>query len=85
MQHDICHPKRRWDDNNTEHLAEHDIQTWEVDEVFLNRPQFFRNKGERAGDYRMAGRTFSGRKLTIVVKTLPESHEQRPITGWPSP
>lgn len=67
-----------------EHLARHQIREWAVEAVFLNEPRFVRNKKDRAGDFRMIGRTDGGRRLTIVVRTVPETHLLRPITGWPT-
>jgi uncharacterized DUF497 family protein len=75
-----------WDEANESELANpsHPIQSWEVEQVFWNRPVWAPNRRGRSGDYIMVGRTDGGRKLTIVVQVKRVTRHLRPITGWPS-
>jgi len=52
-----------WDDWNTDHILDHDVEPYEVEEVFANRP-FIRKVKE--GKYMAFGQNNSGRYLTIV-------------------
>ena len=59
-----------WIDEIVEKLdRKHDVQTYEVEEVFLNKPIFrFMEKGERKEEdiYLALGQTYSGRYLAII-------------------
>ena len=82
------HPSRaeglEWDDANEDELWGHGIRSWEVEEVFQNRPVWAKNKKGRSGDYLMVGATGGGRWLTVPVQVKEASMLLRPITGWDS-
>ncbi|MHB8575264.1 MAG: hypothetical protein ACYDCQ_08010 [Dehalococcoidia bacterium] len=74
-----------WDSRpggNVDHLARRGIEWWEVEEIFLNRPEWRRNKKAAAGEYRMIGRSDGGKLCEIIVLTLPDVGELHAITGW---
>lgn len=73
-----------WDEGNESELAAHGISPWEVEEVFGEGPKWAPNKRNRAGDWKMVGRTSGGRRLTVIVRFYEESALLRPITGWDS-
>lgn len=52
-----------WDDWNVEHIRDHEVEPYEVKEVFMNRPLI--RKG-REGKYLAYGQSDSGRYLTVV-------------------
>jgi uncharacterized DUF497 family protein len=64
-----------WDEGNESELARHHISWFEVEPVFA------RNKGGRAGDTAMYGRTDAGRPLTIILQ-IKSPTLVRAITGW---
>lgn len=55
------------DDGNEEHLAQHGVSPYDVEQVFRNDPTWRRNKGGRAAQYVMDGRTDAGRTLRVLV------------------
>ena len=71
-----------WDEGNEEHLADHGITPWEVEEVFWNRPVWVPNKKEQSGDWKMVGRTDGGRRLSIITQIKPAQRVLRAFTGW---
>ncbi len=83
-----------WDDEldesgNTAHLCRsrpgvRRVEQWEVEEVFYNGGVFARNKNAGSGDWKLVGRTDSGRALTIVVHYNEETKSIRAITAWDS-
>ena len=73
-----------WDYGNQSEFARHGIEPEEVEEVFDNHPDWKPNKRDRAGDWRMTGRTNGGRRLTIIIKDAGYAHTLRAITGWES-
>jgi len=52
-----------WDDWNSSHILEHDVEPYEVEEIFVNRPIIRKGK---EGKYLAYGQSDSGRYLTIV-------------------
>ena len=52
-----------WDDNNLEHIALHNVDFEEVEEVFIEKPLFTKGKHEYKYVY---GITVSGRYLFVV-------------------
>ena len=72
-----------WDDENTRHLARHEIVPAEAEEVIRNRPldleSHLRNGEERTIQI---GETDAGRIL-IVVTTM-RGHIIRVVTAWPA-
>jgi hypothetical protein len=74
------------DDGNIAELAAHHIAPREVHEVLDNRPTWVPNRRRRAGDWKLLGTTYGGRRLTIIVRYYEDRRLLRPITGWdPSP
>jgi hypothetical protein len=73
-----------WWEGDEDELHEHRITPNEVYDVWINGPQFARNKRRRTGDWKMMGRTDGGRKLTIVLRYYAGRRSVRPITGWES-
>lgn len=55
------------DDGNEEHLAQHGVSPYDVEQVFRNDPTWRRSKGGRAAQYVMDGRTDAGRTLRVLV------------------
>ncbi|MCI0696027.1 BrnT family toxin [candidate division KSB1 bacterium] len=66
-----------WDEWNVDHIREHDVEPYEVKEVFVNRPLI--RKG-REGKYLAYGQSDSGRYLTIVFAYRGQSRAY-PITA----
>lgn len=56
-----------WDDDNVEHIAEHDVAPEEVEEVFIGRYMLRRSRSAR---YTVLGRNYAGRYLFVVVEKL---------------
>jgi uncharacterized DUF497 family protein len=73
-----------WDEGNYSEFARHGIRYREVEEVFDNHPVWTPNKRNRAGDWRMTGRTNGGRVLTVMVRQSGHEYFLRAITGWDS-
>jgi uncharacterized DUF497 family protein len=71
-----------WDEGNRRELAAHGIKEWEAEQVFLNDPEWPKNKRRGSGDRFMVGYTNGGRALTLVVTLRKETRELRVITGW---
>jgi hypothetical protein len=72
-----------WDSSNEEHLAQHDVSPYEVEQVFRNDPQWRRNKRGRAAQYVMDGRTDAGRSLRVLVTWADEVERVlRAVTAW---
>lgn len=80
-------PNFVWDDTNVEKLAVHDIEPYEVEEVFTDSDRYLRRarKGTASSSvdlkrYTVIGRTYSGRLLKIPFEILPEG--VRPVTAF---
>lgn len=72
-----------WDAGNEGHLAKHHITASEVQQVFRNGPTWRRNKGGRAAQYVMDGRTDGGRKLRVLLTWADEGDRVlRTVTAW---
>jgi len=56
-----------WDDDNSEHVAGHEVQRWECEQVFRRRPHVRRAREDR---YFALGTTESGRHLLVVFRYL---------------
>lgn len=52
-----------WDDGNIDHIARHGVTPDEAEEVFVNRPKFFKSRQER---YAALGKSSQGRYLFVV-------------------
>lgn len=72
--------KLRWDDPIIEKLsAKHNVEIWEVEDIFRNIPKFrFKARGHRAGEdlYSASGQTDDGRYLIVYFIYKPP-HESR--------
>ena len=80
-------PVVEWDDENEAHIAEHSVETWEVDEMIdqgeyearahpkRNQDAKFRNR------FILEGETLGGRALRVVVERMGPSR-LRPVTAW---
>lgn len=53
-----------WDEWNIAHIARHNVEQEEVEEVCQSRNLFTKGKG---GSYKMLGQTDDGRYLTIIL------------------
>lgn len=72
-----------WDDGNEEHLVQHGVSPYDVEQVFGNDPTWRRNKGGRAAQYVMDGRTDAGRPLRVLVLWADEAERVlRAVTAW---
>jgi uncharacterized DUF497 family protein len=73
-----------WDEYTVEKLAGKSppITPHEAEEVYFNDPVWRPNKKNRAGDWKMIGRTDGGRLLTLFLRTLPDRRAIRIITGY---
>jgi uncharacterized DUF497 family protein len=71
-----------WDEDNSEHLAAHRVQTWEAEELFFNAYVITPNK-KRHGPrrFRLDGTTDQGRQLRVIFEDLGQN-AARIITGW---
>ncbi|MEA3338788.1 MAG: BrnT family toxin [Chloroflexota bacterium] len=58
-----------WDDWNIEHIADHGVEPYEVEDVCFSRPLVRRAKKTRYGlqRYHAFGQTIAGRYLFIVL------------------
>jgi uncharacterized DUF497 family protein len=72
-----------WDDENSRHLAKHEISRSEAEQVILNRPvdleSYLRNGEKRAVQ---VGET-DAERILIVVSTI-RDRKVRVITAWPA-
>lgn len=57
-----------WDDGNVIHIARHEIEPWEAEEVFNEFPLYRKAKANRLT---ACGRTDSGRYLFVVFERKP--------------
>lgn len=73
-----------WDEANEEHVALRGFTRVRLSAVLEGDYLVFRNKRERAGDYRIVGRDRGGLLVTIVIKATHLPGRWRPITAWPS-
>jgi len=67
-----------WNDNNIEHIGNHDVRPDETEEVFVSK--YFLLK-TRQGRYLVFGRTFSGRYLIVVFEFLEGVKDVQVITA----
>jgi hypothetical protein len=72
-----------WDAANIAHLARHEIQTEEAEQIILNRPldleSYIRNGEQRSAQI---GETDEGRILVVV--TTMQDELVRVVTAWPA-
>ncbi|MDQ1532153.1 MAG: hypothetical protein QOE37_2301 [Microbacteriaceae bacterium] len=64
------------------HLARHGVTLLELDQVFMNRPIWLRNKNNRTANWRMLGRTSGGRAIDAKVLWDEARDELIPATAW---
>lgn len=67
-----------WDKDNLEHIARHDVEDYEVEEVCFGRPKFRRGRKQTIRTY---GQTEDGRYLFIVLVRRGDENEYRAITA----
>jgi len=67
-----------WDDNNTEHIAQHSVSPDEVEDVCFGLHINFPSRDKR---YVLYGQTSAGRYLKVVLKRL-YGARFRPITAF---
>lgn len=72
-----------WDEKNIRHLARHEIQPEEAEQVVLNRPVELGSE-LRNGEERIAqiGETDAGRVLAVISTMAGE--KIRVVTAWPA-
>lgn len=71
-----------WDEENEEHLWQHQIAAGDAEEVFFNPYVITPNKKRHGPSrYRIDGSTNSGRALRLIFEDLGKN-VARIITGW---
>lgn len=73
-----------FDDENTEHIAQHGIAPEEIEQMTGNAYVTARNVRGPENRIVMIGRTDGGRTLTIVLEATRDEVVWRPVTGWES-
>ena len=56
-----------WDDGNVEKLARRGVSPEDVEEIWLNEPQYLHNKRAGSAAWLMVGRDLGGRRLRIGI------------------
>ncbi len=74
-------PTFEWDEDNLDHLAQHRITPFEVQEVFDGHIMRKRGRTDRTDRVQILGRTAGGRYLLIIVEEK-ANDVIRPFTGW---
>lgn len=71
-----------WDASNVEHIARHDLEPSDAEEVCRGRPLTLRGRESR---YLVYGRTVDGRYVLVVLRSLGEGRARvltaRDMTG----
>lgn len=71
-----------WDEDNIQHLWEHQIDPPEAEEIFFNPYVITPNKKKHGPRrYRIDGRTNQGRRLRLIFEDIGKN-VARMITGW---
>jgi uncharacterized DUF497 family protein len=73
-----------WDANNKRECSDHGLTCWRLNEIWLNRPLYFRNKPGKSGVYLMIGPDDSGRFWAVPILPTGKDGQWRPVTGWPA-
>jgi hypothetical protein len=73
-----------FDEENTEHLARHDVAPEDVLSVWSGSPAFFVNLPDRSGTHIMVGEDSRARWLYIAILETSVHGCWRSITGWQS-
>lgn len=73
-----------FDDENEEKLAQRGIFQEDALDVIAQLHILVRNRGRRRGLYKVIGRDWAGRFLTIILEATTIRTTWRPVTGWPS-
>ncbi|MCB0062171.1 MAG: BrnT family toxin [Caldilineaceae bacterium] len=68
----------RWTEYRIEHIAHHDVEPHEVEEVFDDPSHRARREGRNR--YRVYGQTIAGRYLFVVIERVP-GNDFQPITA----
>jgi hypothetical protein len=71
-----------WDEGNLSELGAHAIADRDVEDVYAGGPVWVPNRKLRSGDWKMVGRTRTGRAITVIVAWNEIRRSLRPITGW---
>ena len=72
-----------WDDSNEAELTYHGCSRRIVEQVWLERPKYRRNKHHRAASHQMIGPDKGGTIWTIcIIQSSFEPGLWRAITGW---
>lgn len=67
-----------WDDHNIQHIARHDVEPDEVEEMFESKVHLTRGKD---GRYEVLGRSAAGRYLFCVLESGCQGSRVRVITA----
>lgn len=70
-----------WDEINAEHIAEHRIADFEVDQLLWNEHVVVPNRGRESRMF-LIGTTNGGKILTVVLEPTRMPGTWRPITAW---
>ncbi|HEY7349671.1 MAG TPA: hypothetical protein VH599_15250 [Ktedonobacterales bacterium] len=72
-----------WDEANEEEIRRHGLNRRMVEQVWLEKPKFRRNKKYRAASHQMIGPDLSGAIWVIFIAQVPGGQGLwRVITGW---
>ncbi len=72
-----------WPDDRVEHIAEHNVEPHEVEEICDGNPLVLRTKAESKNPvYIVLGQTNSGRYLACIVIQMPQG-KGYPVTARP--
>lgn len=79
-----------WDEVNLRKIAAHDIERYEVEEVFIREKRYeprFRRAGKYIAEdgkvlkrYKVEGQAFSGRRLRVIFDEV--GNAIRPVTAY---
>jgi hypothetical protein len=73
-----------WDDDNTSHLARHDVVPADVEAAYANDPLFLQNVPEQTATHVMIGPDARGRILFVAILKTETNGIWRAITSWES-
>ncbi len=73
-----------WDEQNTEHIARHDVAPEDLEFVLANGPLFFRNLPGRSATHIMIGRDNYGRVLYVPMLCVEWPDVWRVVSAWES-
>lgn len=73
-----------FDEQNSEHLARHDVEPADIYVVWQSDPAYFLNLPGRIATHIMIGRDASGRTLYVPILETQNPGTWRAVTGWQS-